>query len=110
MRCMACGEEMLLVGIVPDQDAAVEGFERHLLKCSRCRDTEERLVFNRPAKFMPEHDAPPLSAEDEAAAKEGEERLRQAMETTVRGPNRVAAREAWKRTVAGLRGKKDEET
>src|SRR5262245_60851569 len=104
MRCMVCGEEMRLVGIVPDETMAVEGFERHKLKCARCRDTEERLVFNKPAKFMPEHAAPPLSAEEEAAAKEGEERLRQAMETAL-GPKRRAA---WLRTAANLRGKKDE--
>ena len=109
MRCMACGGEMRLIGIVPDEAMAVAGFERHTLKCGRCRDTEQRLVFNRPAaKFMPEHAAPPLSAEEEAAAKEGEERLRQAMET-LQGPDKAAARDAWRRTVDGLRGKGEPE-
>jgi len=103
---MACGEEMRLIRVAPDHSEPVPGFERHTFKCPHCQDTEQRLVFNRPAKFMPEHPAPPLSAEDEAAAKEGEERLRQAMET-VRDPSRIAA---WRRTVAGLRGKGDAES
>jgi hypothetical protein len=105
---MACGGEMRLVGMVPDENMAVAGFERHTWRCSDCRDTEERLVFNRPAKFTPVHDAPPLSTADEAAAKAGEEALRQAMES-ISGPAETEARKAWQRTVAGLRGRPADE-
>jgi hypothetical protein len=105
MRCMVCGGEMRVVGIVPDETISVGGFERHTLRCADCRDTEQRLVFNRPAKFTPVHDAPPLSTVDEAAAvKEGEEALRQAMES-MRGPEGAEARKTWQRTVADLRGR-----
>src|SRR5262245_37202282 len=108
MRCMVCGEEMRLVGIVFEESMPVEGFQRHILRCPGCRDKEERLVFNRPPdKFMPEHDAPPLSAEEEAA-KQGEERIREAMES-VQGPKSLAARAAWLRTAARLRGRNDED-
>jgi hypothetical protein len=106
---MACGGEMRLVGIVPDESMPVAGFERHTLRCADCRDTEQRLVFNRPAKFTPVDDAPPLSTADEAAAvKAGEEILREAMEG-MRGPSGAAARKAWQRTVADLRGKPEGE-
>jgi hypothetical protein len=94
---------MRLVGIVPDETMSVPGFERHTLRCSDCSDTEQRLVFNRSAN-TPIHDAPPLSSADEAAAREGEEVLRQAM-GSMRGPAGAEARKSWQRTVADLRGK-----
>jgi hypothetical protein len=44
MRCMACGEEMLLVQAVPEPNMAA-GFEHHELWCPACKDEERRLVF-----------------------------------------------------------------
>jgi hypothetical protein len=107
MRCMACGDKMRLIRIAADHGMAVPGFERHTLKCSGCQETEERLVFNRPAaKIEAFHEAPPLATENEPGSKDGEALLRQAMEM-VRGPARRGARSARRRTVAGLRGKPD---
>jgi hypothetical protein len=107
MRCMACGNNMRLVRVEPDHTMAVPGFKRHTLKCKGCEETEQRFVFNRPAKVEPLNEAPPMAVEDEAELKEGQAFLRQAMEM-VRGPTRIAARSAWMRTVARLRGKSDE--
>jgi hypothetical protein len=104
MRCMACGDNMRLVRVVPDHTIAVPGFKRHTLKCPRCQDTEERLVFDRPSKIGAFRDAPPIVVEDAADLKEGEALLRQAMEK-VSGANSHEARSAWLSTVAKLRGK-----
>jgi hypothetical protein len=106
MRCMACGNNMRLVRVVLDHAMAVPGFKTQTLKCSGCGDSEQRLVFDRPSKFEPFHEAPPVAIEHEADLREGEAVLRQAMEK-VSGPDRVEARSAWKRTVAKLRGKAD---
>jgi hypothetical protein len=105
MRCMACGDNMRLVRVEPDR-TIVPGFKRHTLKCKGCEEIEQRLVFDRPAKVEPLNKAPPIAVEDEADLKEGQALLRHAMEM-VRGPTRIAARSAWMRTVARLRGKSD---
>jgi hypothetical protein len=104
MRCMACGDTMRLVRVVPDHSMAVPGFKMHTLKCTRCQDTEQRLVFDRPSKVETFRDAPPIAVEDEANHKEGEALLRQAMEK-ISGPNSQEARSARLSTVAKLRGK-----
>jgi hypothetical protein len=107
---MACGGNMRLVRIAPDHRTDVPGFKTHTLKCSGCRETEERRVFDRPSKkFEPFHDAPPIAVEEGAHLKEGEALLREAMEK-VSGPNHSKARNAWMRTAAKLRGKADEES
>jgi hypothetical protein len=104
MRCMACGDNMRLVRVELDRALPVTGYERHTYKCAACQDTEQRLVFNRPAKAEPFQEAPPLAVEHEVDAKEGEALLRHAAEM-VTGPARVTARSARMRTVAELRGK-----
>src|SRR5947209_6923133 len=45
MRCMGCGEAMLLVEALPDHSLMVPGYERHRLECLACREVEHRLVF-----------------------------------------------------------------
>ena len=45
MRCMACGGEMILMNVVPDDTMEVPGFEQHTFTCSECQDVERRLVF-----------------------------------------------------------------
>src|SRR5438552_15777691 len=107
MRCMACGDSMRLVRVELDRALPVPGYERHTFKCAGCQDTEQRLVFNRPAKAEPFRDAPPLAVEHEAHLKDGEALLRHATEM-VTGPARVVARSARVRTVAKLRGRPDE--
>ncbi|MFL6799081.1 MAG: hypothetical protein ACJ8F3_16910 [Xanthobacteraceae bacterium] len=99
---------MRLVGIVPEITMAVTGFERHTFHCAQCGEREQRLVFNRPTKLMPEIAAPALSAEEEAALEGGKERVRHAMEIVQR-PKRMAARDAWLRTIAQLRGRSGEQ-
>jgi len=110
MRCMACGNNMRLVRVVLDTNKAVPGFKTQTLKCSACQDTEERLVFDPPArKIEPFHEAPPVAVDNQADLKGGETVLREAMEK-VSGPDHLEARSAWMRTVAQLRGKADGES
>ena len=104
MRCMTCGDNMRVVRVVTDHTMAVPGFKTHTLKCPRCQDTEQRLVFDRPSAVEALRDAPPIAVEDAADRKEGEALLRQAMEK-VSGPNSQEARSARLSTVAKLRGK-----
>src|SRR5260370_32802670 len=106
MRCMACGSNMRLIRVVPDHTMAASGVKTQTLKCSGCQETEQRLMFDRPSKIEPFHEAPPVAVEDEAGLREGEAILRQAMEK-VSGPDHREARSAWMRTVAKLRGKPD---
>jgi hypothetical protein len=80
MRCMACGAEMILMNVVPDDTMAVPGFEHHTFVCSDSHDVERRLVFAKhgrqgDAEPMPEHTAPPIAppspAQDERIATPG---------------------------------------
>jgi hypothetical protein len=45
MRCTACGAELILTNVVPDDTVAVHGVERHTFICSGCHVTEHRVVF-----------------------------------------------------------------
>jgi hypothetical protein len=80
MRCMACGAEMILMNVVPDDTMTVPGFEHHTFRCSDCHDVERRLVFTKrgregDAEQMPVHPAPsiapPSAVQDERIAAPG---------------------------------------
>jgi hypothetical protein len=60
MRCMSCGEEMILAGVKPDDTGMVAGFKHETLHCLACRDTEHRFVYSRESSEQPE--LPPISA------------------------------------------------
>jgi hypothetical protein len=45
MRCPACGAEMHLMKVAPDQTMMVAGYEEHTFECSGCHDHVRRLVF-----------------------------------------------------------------
>jgi hypothetical protein len=67
---MACGEEMRLVQVVPDDTMPVPGYEHHTLACPGCHDVERRLVFSRdlePIPFEP-RPLPPAALRAEATA------------------------------------------
>ena len=44
-RCTACGGELILTNVVPDDTVAVRGVEHHTFVCSACHVTERRVVF-----------------------------------------------------------------
>jgi hypothetical protein len=44
-RCTACGAELILTNVVPDDTVAVRGVEHHTFICSGCRFTEHRVLF-----------------------------------------------------------------
>jgi hypothetical protein len=45
MRCAACGGELILTNVVPDDTVAARGVEHHTFICSGCHVTEHRVVF-----------------------------------------------------------------
>ena len=57
MRCTACGAELILTNVVPDDTVAVRGVEHHTFICSGCHVTERRVVFIKDGR---EADSPPL--------------------------------------------------
>jgi hypothetical protein len=60
MRCFACGEEMRVVEVVPDDTMPVPGYEHHTLECPGCHDVERRLQFAREIEPV---EPPPLPSE-----------------------------------------------
>jgi hypothetical protein len=73
MRCMACGEEMRVVQVVPDATMPVAGYEHHTLECPACHEVERRLIFIRemePVPFEP-RTLPPLARDDEVTTSAG---------------------------------------
>jgi hypothetical protein len=59
MRCMACGGEMILAAVKPDDAGMVAGFKHETLHCLVCRDTEHRFVYSPESSEKPE--LPPIS-------------------------------------------------
>jgi hypothetical protein len=59
MRCIACGGEMILTAVTPDDAGMVAGFKHETLHCRICRDTEHRFVYSRESSEKAE---PPLSS------------------------------------------------
>jgi hypothetical protein len=47
MHCTACDAELILANVVPENTAAVRGFEHHTFSCSGCHSTVRRVVFMR---------------------------------------------------------------
>jgi hypothetical protein len=46
MRCMGCGEDMVVTATASDDAALPAGFMHEILQCLACGDIERRLVFN----------------------------------------------------------------
>lgn len=44
-KCPACGAEMHLIKVAPDETMMVPGYEEHTFECSGCHDHLRRLVF-----------------------------------------------------------------
>jgi hypothetical protein len=57
MRCTACGSELILTSVVPDDTVALRGVEHHTFVCSECRVTEHRVVFIKDGR---ETNSPPM--------------------------------------------------
>jgi hypothetical protein len=57
MRCSACGAELILTNVVPDDTVAARGVEHHTFICSACHVTEHRVVFIKGGR---ETDGPPM--------------------------------------------------
>lgn len=45
MKCPACGAEMHLIKVAPDETMMVPGYEEHTFECSGCHDHLRRLMF-----------------------------------------------------------------
>jgi hypothetical protein len=57
MRCSACGAELILTNVVPDDTVAARGVEHHTFICSGCHGSERRVVFIKDGR---ETDIPPM--------------------------------------------------
>ena len=66
MRCTACGAELILTNVVPDETGAVGGVEHHTFVCSACHVTERRVVFIKDGR---ETDSPPVPMQTAARLK-----------------------------------------
>ena len=75
MRCIACGDEMILTNVAKDDRGAAHGYEHHTFSCSECRKIEQRVVFMKHGRECNIDPAPPavpvLTAQDEHAAPSG---------------------------------------
>jgi hypothetical protein len=91
MRCTACGAELILTKVVPDDTFAVRGVEHHTFICSGCHVSERRVVFIKDGR---EADSPPMPVQ---AAR----RIKRA--STVQEEH-VAASGLFGRVIARLRG------
>jgi hypothetical protein len=60
MRCTACGSELVLTSVVPDETARLRDCEYHTFVCSSCHSTEHRLVSTRHGR---ENDSLPVPDE-----------------------------------------------
>ena len=58
MRCAACGGELILTNVVPDDTVAARGVEHHTFICSACHVTEHRVAFIKGGR---ETDSPPMT-------------------------------------------------
>jgi hypothetical protein len=112
MRCLACGEEMVLTAVMPAGPMSVAGFEQQTFACLVCRTTERRFVFDRGASETPVSSPVPLPAaqpvppcsqpngttsqpDDLAAQPDG----------IVAQPDGIAPAHAWTRAVEKLRNR-----
>ena len=57
MHCTACGSELILTNVVPDDTAGLPGVEHHTFVCSACHVTERKVVFIKGGR---EADSPPM--------------------------------------------------
>jgi len=91
MRCVACGAELILTKVVPDDTVAVRGVEHHTFICSGCHVTERRVVFIKDGR---EADSPPMPMQ-------AAQRIKRA--STVQDEH-IAATGLFGRVMARLRG------
>ena len=57
MLCTACGGELILTNVVPDETVVVHGVEQHTFVCSTCYVTERNVAFTKHGR---EDDSPPM--------------------------------------------------
>jgi hypothetical protein len=67
-RCRACGSELILTNVVPDDTVSLRGIEHHTFVCSECHVTEVRVVFIKDGR---ETDNLPVAAQGAQRAERG---------------------------------------
>jgi hypothetical protein len=75
MRCIACGDEMILTNVAKDDRGAAHGYEHHTFSCSECRKIEQRVVLMKHGRECSIDSASPavpvLTVQDEHVAPSG---------------------------------------
>ena len=59
IRCVACGDEMILTNVAQDDRGAAHGYEHHTFSCSKCREIERRVAFMKHGRECNVYAAPP---------------------------------------------------
>jgi hypothetical protein len=75
MRCMACGEKMVLIKAIEDWNMPVLGFERETYMCLGCGDIEHRTAFNKQIKEKHDAEIAAILARSQSALGGGRVRL-----------------------------------
>ena len=73
MKCLACGAEMRLLDVRTDATRPF-AIERHIFRCSSCRQTAQRLGFDRSG--LPDCSAPVLKTYPPASLTDARDRRR----------------------------------
>jgi hypothetical protein len=63
MRCTACGSELILTSVAPDETVAVRCVEHHTFICSACQITERRVVFIKDGREVDTLPMPPQAVQ-----------------------------------------------
>jgi hypothetical protein len=75
MRCTACGAELILTKVVPDNTVTVRGVEDHTFICSECHVTERRVVFIKDGRETASPPMPMQAAQRTKRASEQDEHV-----------------------------------
>ena len=103
MRCIACGEEMLLTAATPDTAMTVQGFEHQTLERPGCGAVERRMVFNRSSSQRSRHHLLLLPAPSSPFSRSEPDRSEP--ERVASKPESIAPDTAWTRAVEKLRSR-----
>jgi hypothetical protein len=98
MRCLACGEEMVLVEAAADE-TMMPGYEHQTLWCSACGESERRLIFNS-AKSSLTTSAPVKASDAFDKIADG---LKEVTEILPSQDNDIKAPGVWERIIEKLR-------
>jgi hypothetical protein len=103
MRCIACGGEMILTAVKPDDAGMVAGFKHETLQCSVCRDIERRFVYGGDSSEQPEQ--PPVSPFPQQPSSSTVEAISSSQSESSSPAEAITSASTWVRAVEKLRSR-----